>query len=195
MTHTPTALIIDAYLKTHTRILALADKLSDDQLRQLPAGGGQTIAFHLWHVARWADHFQASIPGMTPELGRRLGPGLEIWAAEALANRWGFEPAQLGFGATGMGMSDDLATQLPFPANEALLAYLRQVFAAADQAVQAIDEEQFAATEQPQPLTEGIWGESTVGDAVITHLTHENRHLGMMECLVGLQTGSGTATV
>lgn len=191
----PAAMIIGAYQQTHARILALAEKLSEEQLYWQPAAGGQSIAFHLWHVARWADHLQAALPGMTPELGRRLDPGGEIWETGGLAARWGFEPAQLGYAGTGMGMADDIATHLSFPAKAELLAYLRQALTAADRAVQAVDDQQFEAIEQPQALTEGIWGESTVGQAILTHLTHENRHLGMMECLVGLQTGSGTATV
>jgi uncharacterized damage-inducible protein DinB len=191
----PAAMIIGAYQQTHSRILALGEKLSQEQLHWQPAAGRQSIAFHLWHIARWADHLQAAIPGMTPELGQRLAPGVELWQAEGLAARWGFEPAQLGYAGTGMGMADDIATHLSFPPKAELLAYLQRALTAADHAVQAIDDRQFEATEQPQSLTEGIWGESTVGDAILTHLTHENRHLGMMECLVGLQTGSGTATV
>lgn len=34
-----------------------------------------------------------------------------------------------------------------------------------------------------------------VADALFTHLCHENRHLGVLEALLGLQVGSGTATV
>jgi uncharacterized damage-inducible protein DinB len=191
----PAAIIISAYCQTHERILKLAGKLSDEQLHWRYTSVSHSIAFHLWHVARWADHFQAAVPGMTTELGRRLGPGAQVWESEGLAARWGFDAGQLGYGATGMTMPDDVAANLPFPNKAELLAYLRQALAAADQAVKAIDEQQFQETEQPQPLTEGIWGGSTVGDAVVVHLTHTNRHLGMIECLAGLQLGSGTATV
>jgi hypothetical protein len=72
---------------------------------------------------------------------------------------------------------------------------VRKAFAAAEDAIRAIDEEQFLAAEQPQPLTEGIWGEGVVGGAILSHMIHENRHLGAVESLYGLQVGSGTATV
>ena len=191
----PAALTIATYHLTHRRILDMAEKLTEAQLGWQAVPGSQTIAFHLWHISRWADHFQAAVPGMTPELGQRLGPGQQIWEVEDLATHWGFEPAQLGYAATGMQMPGDIATGLVFPPRAELLRYLHQVFTAAGRAVDAIDDQQFAAAEQPQPLTEGIWGEGTVGAAILTHIVHENRHLGAIECLLGLQTGSGTATV
>ena len=195
MSISTTTLISDQYCITHERALKLTDKLSDEQLRWRPTPTGHAIAFHLWHMARWADHLQAAIPGMTPELGGRLGPGVEIWEAERLAVRWGFDLVELGYAQTGMTMSDDIATQLAFPAKEELLAYARKAFVTAEHAVKAIDDEQFQKVEQPQPLTEGIWGDSTVGSAILIHIVHDNRHLGMMECLSGLRAGSGTATI
>jgi hypothetical protein len=195
MTSSPATVIVDAYCQAHARILALVEKLSDAQLHWHPTADSLSIAFHVWHVARWADYFQAAIPGMTPELGRRLGPAVQIWEAEDLAQCWGIDPSDLGFAATGMTMHETIAAQLVFPPKAALLAYLRPAFAAVDGAVHAIDDQQFGAAEQPQPLTEGIWGASTVGNAIVVHLVHDNRHLGMIECLAGIQAGSGTATV
>jgi hypothetical protein len=195
MTRSHAAEIIGAYRQTHTRILALAEKLSDEQLRWRPTPDSLSIAFHVWHVARWADHIQAAFPGMTSELGRRLAPGAQIWEAEDLATQWGFQPGQLGYAATGMTMSETIAMRLTFPPRDTLLAYLGRAFAAVDRALTAIDDQQFDEAEQPQPLTEGIWGAGTVGGALLAHLIHDNRHLGMIECLIGFQTGSGSATV
>ncbi|HEU5102538.1 MAG TPA: DinB family protein [Roseiflexaceae bacterium] len=189
------AMITASYCQTHRRILAFAEKLADEQMSWRASPNDLSIAFHLWHTARWADYFQAAIPGMTEELQRRLGPGRQIWEHEGLARQWGFDAPGLGYAATGMHMDGDLAITLRFPDPRVLLAYARQAFAAAEHAVGAIDEQQFQATEQPQPLTEGIWGGSTVGQAIVDHIIHDNRHLGMMECLLGFQTKSGTATV
>jgi hypothetical protein len=132
---------------------------------------------------------------MTLELGRRLAPGVQIWIAEDLATQWGFASDQLGYAATGMTMPETIAVRLAFPPKATVLAYLSRAFAAVDRALASIDEEQFDEAEQPQPLTEGLWGEGTVGDAILAHLIHDNRHLGMIECLVGIQTGAGSATV
>src|SRR5262245_7006869 len=101
MARSHAAEIIGAYRKTHTRILALVERLPDEQLHWRATPDSLPVAFHLWHVARWADHLQAALPRMTAELGRRLAPGAQIWDAEGLATRWGFEPAQLGYAATG----------------------------------------------------------------------------------------------
>jgi hypothetical protein len=194
MAESPAVLVIESYCAEHQLILNFTQKLSDEQLYWQLTPDTHSIAFHLWHVARWADHIQAAFPGMTPELGRRLGPGAQIWHEDRTAERWGFRSAELGYAETGMGMTDAYATRLPFPARAELMDYVSRVFERAQQAARTIDDEQFQTPEQPQDMTDGIWGESTVGDAVMEHLTHASRHLGMMECLLGLQGQRGTAT-
>jgi DinB family protein len=186
--------VIQLYWFGHKRILTYLQKMTDEQLHWRPVGGNLSIAWHAWHLARWADYLQACMPGMTPELGRRLAPGKQIWHTEGLAGRWEFDATQLGFGETGMEMPDDVALRLPFPAKTELLDYVERAFAAADSAVKAIDEEQFQSAEQPQPMTEGIWEPGTIGNVVLTYIVHDYRHLGNMECLLGLQGQPGTAT-
>jgi hypothetical protein len=176
-------------------LLILAEKASEVELYWRPTPQSHSMAFHLWHVARWADYMQAAIPGMTPELRQQLGAPVQIWEREGLAARWGFGFAELGYSQTGMSMSDDVARDLSFPDKAELLAYVGKAFAAVEQIVKSINDHQFAQAEQPQPLTEGIWGEGTVGSAILEHVVHDNRHLGAMESLYGLQTGSGTASV
>lgn len=187
--------IIQTYCQTHNRIGSLVDKMTDAQLHWRPTAESHSIAFHVWHVSRWADYMQAAIPGMTPELKKRLGARVQIWESEDLAAHWGFPADQLGYAQTGMEMSDDVVRELRFPAKTDLLAYARQAFAAVEQVVAAIDEQQFHEAEQPQPITEGIWSEGAVGGAIVDHISHDNRHLGVIECLYGIQVGSGTATV
>lgn len=188
-------LIIDGYLATHRRVLDLAATMSNEQLHWRASPNSHTCAFHLWHIARWADYMQASIPGMTPTLTNRLGAGSQVWDKQELAARWGFDRPEFGYAATGMGMSDDLARSVTFPEKEELLSYFREVLAAMERAFTEIDDEQFAAAEQWQPLTDGIWSKGTVGSAILAHILHANRHLGAVECLYGQQTGSGTASV
>jgi uncharacterized damage-inducible protein DinB len=194
MTVSPANMVTDELNRIHSLILRFLKKLSDEELHRNLSSGGHTIAWQAWHVARWADHLQASIPGMTPELGRRLEAGVQFWHRDRLLDRWGFNVADLGWDETGMHMSDEAATALAFPTKDILLDYVECVFGAIQRAVGAIDDEQFASMEQLQPMTEGIWGEATVGDAILAHVTHASRHLGMMECLLGLQGKPGTAT-
>lgn len=194
MADSSSALVIDSYNKTHRQILDFLEKLTNEQLHWRLQPEYHSIAFHAWHVGRWNDYLQACVPGMTAELSRRLPGGVEIWEAEGLAKRWGFHAATLGFAETGMRMPDELALQLPFPPKKALLDYLERVATQAQVVMSAIDDAQFQAAEQPQPKTDGIRGGGTVGNSVLAHLNHNNRHLGMMECLLGLQGQPGTAT-
>jgi hypothetical protein len=193
MNPSPATQVVQSFVKTNRRILTFAERLSDEQLRWSP-DQSHSIAFHLWHIARWTDCFQAALPGMTPTLTAHLEAGVQVWHSSQLAQSWGFDRVELGISETGMEMGDDMAAQLHFPSKEILLDYARQVFAVAEQSVQAINDEEFQATEQWQPMVDEVWGESTVGDSLLTHLTHSSRHLGMMECLLGLQTKSGSAT-
>jgi hypothetical protein len=195
MTGSYAASLVHAYNQIHQRTLKLADQMTDTQLAWQASPTSHTIAFHLWHIARWADHFQAAVPGMTPELGRRLAAGAQIWDQQGVAGRWGWSAAALGFDSTGMHMPDEIARTLAFPPRAELLAYARSAFEAAERATGAIDQAQLGEQEQKQPLTAEIWGAGTVGDALLAHVTHSNRHLGAIECLYGIQAGSGTATV
>ena len=194
MSTSGSGLVIDSYNKTHQRILNFLSRLSDEQLHWRLQPEHHTLAFHAWHVGRWADHLQAAVPGMTEELSRRLAPGVQIWLVENMARRWGFNAAMLGFDQTGMEMPDEIALRLPLPAKKELLDYVQRAFAQAETAMSAIDEEQFLSPEQAQPMTEGVRGSGLVGNTVTAHLIHDNRHLGMMECLLGLQGQAGTAT-
>jgi hypothetical protein len=190
------AMVLENYCQVHRDVLAFTEKLSEEKMTWQATPKSLSIAFFLWHLARWADHLQAAIPGMTPELSRRLPPGQQLWETGNYSANWGFDAGITGYSETGMGMEMSEAARLVFPSKEALIAYVRQVFDAAEKAVYAIDEGQFLSHEQPQGMTEGIRSEGgTVGSAVMGHLVHASRHLGMMECLLGLQIDSGTATV
>jgi len=192
-----TATIHANYRQTLGRVLQSVDDLTDEQLAWQSGSTAPSIRFHVWHLARWADHLQAAIPAMTEELGRRLGPGHQVWDVDDLAVQWGLAQASLGFEATGMLLDEDTAMQLHLPNKERLLEYARRAFAAADRAVSAIDDTQFLLREreQFQDADRAKLGQTqTVGNAVLVHLLHNNRHLGMIESLRGLQGLRGTAT-
>jgi uncharacterized damage-inducible protein DinB len=195
MEQTHSTALIYAYRQTHGRLLQLAGQLDDTQLKWRPSAQTPTLAFHFWHVARWADHLQAAIPGMLPGLAEKFGSGKDFWEAEKVAAAWGWPAEQLGFASTGMGMSDEVDAQLLFPSKTELLTYMEQAFAKAHAVIEQLDDALLLTPEQPQPMTEGVFGGGTIGDSLITHLTHDNRHLGMIEALLGILTGKGTVTV
>lgn len=194
MTVSPVTLAVNEINRTHRLFLSFLQKCSEAELHHNLSASSHSIAWHAWHLARWADFVQASIPGMTPELGRRIGTGVQIWYKDDLAARWGFKADDLGFDQTGMWMSDEAAVALKFPPKDALLDYVQHAFAAMEQALTHVDDEQFVSPEQIQPMTQDIWAEGPVGKVILEHSSHANRHLGMAECILGLQGKPGTAT-
>lgn len=154
--------------------------LTDEQLRWQPNPTTPSIRFHLFHIARWADHLHQLLTGAERQ----------VWHTEAIARQWGLEDVELGFGESGAMIDDEVAMALRLPEREALLAYCDRVLAAADEALADIGDEQMsrlAIDFQGQPFP--------IGDGIADQLSHTGRHLGMIECLRGVQGLRGTATV
>ena len=183
----PAQAVINEARRTHSLAVALAERSTEDQFIWRPGSGMNSIAFHLWHLARWADHLQSRLPQMTQELHAALGDRPEIWKLERLAERWGFSPELLGHDETGMLMDDNQAALLPLPAQAALIEYARRAFQAAEEAVSQIPSSEFACANDQNP-------DETIAEILASHMQHDARHLGMMECLLGLQGTHGTAT-
>lgn len=174
--------IAEQYRTRHALVLKVVVDLDEHQIVWSPNGTTPCVGFHMWHLARWADYAQAMI----------TGTGLQIWEAEGLATHWGFGNANLGFAETGLGMHDDVWASLKFPGKESLLEYARRAFSKGDQAVSAIGDDQFHRRVRDPHGVEGE--ELAVGDAVLNWMVHDSRHLGMIECLRGVQGLHGTAT-
>jgi hypothetical protein len=88
----------------HGSFLEGIGDLDEESFRDSPGAKAPSIAFHLWHTARWADAFQERFGSFAPQLARLAGRE-PIWDAR--------ERARLGLGnvlgkeATGMGLDDD----------------------------------------------------------------------------------------
>jgi hypothetical protein len=129
-----------AYCRMHERVLKIVDDLSEEQFFHRANPRVHAIAFVVWHLARWADHLQAHLPAMNADLVRLLGELREIWREETLAQRWGFPDGGLGYDETGMLLDDAVVAALPFSSKDVVLDYARRAFAAADNAVSALNE-------------------------------------------------------
>jgi len=156
----------------HKVVLNFADELNDEQLNWKPEGYSTSIGFHLWHLARESDYLKAAILHHYPGLGLELEDQGEIWTQENLARKWDF-PVE-AHETVGTGLSDEVAAQLPIPPKAELLDSRYSRF-------ETLDEEK---TKKIQNVRLNL----------LVFLTHDCRHLGMMECLKGLQTGFGSAT-
>lgn len=181
------AFLRDRFAVTH-RLLAEAGRTaSEDDLRWRAAPTAPSIAFHLWHCARWADRWAEALRSMST-----AGPGApatpQRWERDGLAARWGF-PADLGGGATGMSLPDEQAAALPFPAQGELLAYLEAATTELEAALAELDDSALATA------ADDLLGEQApLGDSLLRQLAHANRHLGMIEALRGIRGGHGTIT-
>ena len=198
--------IINRIHRTHAWILQTAEKLTEDELCQRFGPSAPPIGWHLWHIARWADRVQASLPKVDEQTDDQPNPNRGIWEQEQLVEQWDLDPATLGTLQEGSGMDFEIASVLPrHIGKEKLLAYVQHVFTATDAAVAALSPEQFSESrssvmEYAYDTTSGkIWAapgaQTTLAADLIFHVSHANRHLGMMEALSGLLDKKGTATV
>jgi hypothetical protein len=178
-----------AYKVNHRLILGLAESLSDEQMLWKPPGYNNSIAFNLWHIARWSDNLIAEVLKEFPNLD--LGPedAMEIWEQESLGEKWGLPPVLY---PGGTGLSDETVDGLKFPGKEEMLGYLRQTFVRTEVFIEQFDarypgSEPIADEALQKTLTEIRWN-------LYYYLMHHCRHLGMMEALKGLLTGRGSAS-
>ena len=173
----------------HKVVLNFADELTAEQLNWKPDGYSTSIGFHLWHLARESDYLKAAILKYYPGLGLELTEEAEIWTREHLAQKWSF-PVE-AHETVGTGLSDAVAATLPIPAKDELLAYLKNAYADLEKFIEVLDTQYSTFENVDEERTRKI---QNVRLNLIVFLTHDCRHLGMMECLKGLQTGFGSAT-
>jgi len=189
-TITPLIAIVNYYHDTNADVLKTIGSLTDEQIIWRPHPSCHSIAFNLWHMARWEDHMQATVPGMTKELSRRLPPGQQIWERDGLTAKWEFDSTKLGELELGTRLDIDAFGEPTWPKKEILLDYAKQTLAAVEHAISFIDEEQFQAIEQSQfdneYMNETMAESVTVGNAVMEHLVHNVHHLGEVYYLIGL---------
>jgi len=173
----------------HKVVLNFAEELTDEQLNWKPSGYSTSIGFHLWHLARESDYLKSAILHYYPGLELGLDDEGEIWDKENLAQKWGF-PIE-AHETVGTGLSDEVAAELPIPQKTELMAYLRSSYTALENFIELLDTRYTVFENLDEELTQKV---QKTRLNLLVFLTHDCRHLGMMECLKGLQTGFGSAT-
>ncbi|HET9909362.1 MAG TPA: DinB family protein [Anaerolineales bacterium] len=173
----------------HKVVLNLAESLTDEQLTWKPEGYSTSIGFHLWHLARESDYLKAAILEFFPGLELEVENSGEIWSRNGLARKWEF-PIE-AHETVGTGLSDEVAASLPIPPKDELLDYLRNSYNAIEEFVEQLDTKYADFEHLDEELRKKV---ERIRLNLLVFLTHDCRHLGMMECLKGLQTGFGSAT-
>lgn len=181
--------VLQSFQETHRIVMNLAGELNDEQLRWKPKGYPTSIGFHLWHLARESDYLKAALLNHFPQICTEFGEGMEIWQRDALAQRWNF-PRGL-HETVGTGLSDEAAASLPIPDKEELLDYLYGSYKAIEVFIEQLDSKYSTFHHVDDEMRNAI---EAIRLNLLEFLAHDCRHLGMMECLKGLQTGFGSAT-
>ncbi len=188
MSQNAVSLVAKHYAIAHGRVIESAESTDEGQFAKSMGMRVHSVAWQVWHIARWDDRFAELLINKTPELvGRFEAPG-EIWAAESLAKRWDLPVGQMGRRDTGTAMDDESADALRLPDKAVVVGYARRVF----------DRLQAVLNTLPEPRLLRVMPDDPDGDTyadnIMIYLDHVQRHLGMIEALRGLQGTAGSAT-
>jgi hypothetical protein len=171
------------YKLTHKRLLTAAEELSPEQFMWSAGPSLHSVAWQLWHAARWDDV-------LASYFHRALAhdPRSQVWDRESLADRWSLPSGSLGRRDTGTELSDEAAEEIRFPDQQAVVEYARLAFAYAEEGIELIPDDLLLAVAKDDPDGD------TQLDNVLIYLEHLSRHLGMIESIRGLQGLVGSST-
>ena len=177
------ASLVRFYRLTHERLLTVSQNLSTEQFSWSAGPSLHSVAWQLWHSARWDDFFAAHLQA---DFGR--DPRTEVWLREGLGRRWSFASGSIGRRDAGTGMDDASAEEMRFPEQASVVDYSRLAFDFAISAISAIPDHELTIVAKDDPDGD------TYLDNILIYYEHLNRHLGMIEAIRGLQGLSGSAT-
>jgi len=175
--------LLRSYRLAHERLLKAAEELSPEEFAWSAGPSLHSVAWQVWHAARWDDVFASYFHRALAQ-----EPRAQVWERESLADRWSLAPGSLGRRDTGTELSDEAAEEIRFPAQEEVVGYARLAFAYADEAIQLMSDDQLLALPKVEPDGD------TKLDNVLIYLEHLSRHLGMIESIRGLQKSVGSST-
>ena len=153
--------------------MKVLERVDDERLTKPLGPTAPPIAFHLWHMARWADLMQARVSAAVPQIDERP----EIWTSEQLAQAWHVE-VPLGKFDSGMEMGDEASASMTFPTKRTLVDYVQRALEAALEMYTLVSDDDAAIV-----VRDPYDRQASVATMLVANLTHLNRHLGMIEAL------------
>jgi hypothetical protein len=175
--------LLRSYRVAHTRLLTAAEGLSPEQFAWSAGPSLHSVAWQLWHAARWDDVFASYVHRVFAR-----DPRTQVWERESLADRWSLMSGSLGRRDTGTEMSDEMAEEIRFPDQKEVVSYARLVFAYTEEAITLAPDDRLLAVAKDDPDGD------TLLDNVLIYLEHLSRHLGMIESIRGLQGSAASST-
>src|SRR5579864_468290 len=163
------------YRLSHDRLLNASGDTSPEQFATSVGPSLHSVAWQLWHAARWDDFFAAHLQN---DFGGE--PSGQVWDRQDLAHRWGLVAGTMGQRDAGTGMDDAAADQMRFPEQSDVIGYAGEAFAFARSAIAAIPAGRLTAVAKDD--ADG----DTYLDNILIYYEHLNRHLGMIEAIRGL---------
>ena len=172
----------------HEELAASVRRVAPDLVKIRPTPTAPSVAFHAWHIGRWVDRNATTISGwLDPS-----SPQPEAWIAQGLVDRWGLAGHDLGaYGGTGAGLDDEASAALALPDVELILDYVAAAAGGLEAVLARIDDDAILERSVVDPYGD----ENPIGEVILNHLSHADRHLGMIEALRGVLGERGTATI
>src|SRR6266568_4305379 len=109
--------LLRSYRIAHARLLTAAEGLSPEQFGWSGGPSLHSVAWQLWHAARWDDIFASYLHRVFAR-----DPRAQVWERESLADRWSLASGSLGRRDTGTEMSDEMAEGIALTPDDQLLA-------------------------------------------------------------------------
>ena len=181
-------------IRTHNYIASAVTDLTEQAICYRPAQTAPPIGWHVWHISRWADWFQAS-----------FSPREQLWETQNWQDKLAISSEKLGPMQTGMTMEHDDAANVPkLLGKDNLIAYMEAVFQANEEIMNTLSLQDLSSSRESFAKWRFVDGQVVRAkgqdvlliDDVGYHFAHANRHLGMIEALIGatLQQ-SGTVSI
>jgi hypothetical protein len=171
------------YRLSHERLLTVSEGCNAEQFSWSAGPSLHSVAWQLWHCARWDDVFAAHI-----SRDRALETQGQVWERESVARHWSLTPGSMGRRDAGTDLADEDAEKIKFPSQGEVIDYARRAFQFTEDAVAAIPDQLLLEVAKDDPD-----GDTNL-DNVIIYLEHLSRHLGMIESIRGLQGLDGSST-
>jgi uncharacterized damage-inducible protein DinB len=94
--------LVRFYRLAHERLLKAAEELSPEQFAWSAGPSLHSVAWQLWHAARWDD-----VLGSYLHRALAQDPRTQVWERESLAQKWSLAAGSMGRRDTGTEMSND----------------------------------------------------------------------------------------